>query len=230
MNISRKIKVFTALFTAIWLLGCQDGKDDFKETITDLAYYRNIGAQIPTEVGFEWVDAYRSRNGLSARLVSSGYSVGKAELQAMLSSVSGLTGVTFHHGLDDAGLHHFILIPLDETLSLWTSASDRILLDANTNSQISAEVAQAWAMNYQQQNPGGVLFHFFGKNIFDEILDISYLQKLEIEPGLNVLNLTPELLLIVNNLDSLLSLGRTSSDDTMVFDASSPCPPCPMMD
>jgi len=74
--------------------------------------------------------------------------------------------------------------------------------------------------------PDEVWFHFFGKDIFDEIAAIPYFTTLNIEPAINDQNSTPQLLLIIAN-EQTNTGGRTNSyDEAMVYDASSPCPPC----
>jgi len=231
----KKLLFFAIAYLGILLLACQDGADENLFSDRDLAHYRNIGKKIPTETGIRWIEAYRSRESDAGRVnLLTDYSVSKSKLQQLINSVDGITGIAFHHGLDAWGQHHFVLIPVDESLSLWADASEKLYIDANTNNFIPAQTAQAWTTNYEVANPGEIWFHFFGSNIFDEIFAISFLEEVLIEPALHDLNLAPQLLLIVLDDDLLGGLlgdilgGRTQGDEDgcAVFDASSPCPPC----
>jgi hypothetical protein len=177
------------------------------------------------------MEYYRNKNneegrlGLGLGLFS--YTVSATQVEALVQSVSGLTGVAFHYATDENGNQHILLIPVDTSLSLWSSIPGRIFIDANTGDAISQSVAQTWAQNYKDAHPFSIWFHFFGKDIFDEILVIPYFDTLDIEPAINILNLTPQLLLVVWNNDILpLGNGRTMDEGGKIFDASNPCPPC----
>jgi hypothetical protein len=225
----RRLLFFAIGYLGISLLACQDGTDENPFFDRDLGHYKNIGKQIPNETAVRWIETYRSREQEAGRLnLLSNYSVSASNLQVLLNSIDDLTGVAFHHAIDAYGQHHYVIIPVDETLNLW-GGGDKQFLDANTNTFISAQTAQAWTENYELENPGEIWFHFFGANIFDDILAISYFETLHIEAALNDLNLSPQLLLIVLNDGGLLGGllgGRVNEDEGAVYDASSPCPPC----
>jgi hypothetical protein len=228
----KKLLFFAIAYLGISLLGCQDGMDENQFLDRDLIHYRNIGEEIPVETGVRWIQAYRSREQKAGRveLLFTNYSVSASKLEQLLTSVDGITGVAFHYALDAFGQRHFILIPVDESLSLWESDDEKKYIDANTNTFISKQTAQTWTANYEAANPGEIWFHFFGSDIFDEILTISYFEDLLIEPALNDLNLSPQLLLIILNgggfLDDLLGGRAKEGEQGRVYDASSPCPPC----
>jgi hypothetical protein len=225
----KKLLFFAIAYLGISLLACQDGAE---ESITDrdLNHYRNIGKEIPTETGIRWVETYRSREQEAGRVnLLELYSVGESKLEQLLNSVDGLTGVAFHHARDAWGQHHWILIPVGESLLLWPASGDKLYIDANTNTFISKSTAQAWTASYEAAHPGEIWFHFFGSNIFDEILAIPYLETVLIEPALDDLTLAPQLLLVILNDGGLLGGllgGRTNDEECRVYDASSPCPPC----
>jgi hypothetical protein len=204
------------------LLSCQDSRDDLKETLPDISHYKTVGMKIPTEAAVSWIEAYNERNA-GARLDGVLYSINNSDMENLLSSVDDLVGVAFQYGIDENGEKHVIAIPVDETLSLWTPVSGRIYIDANTSTEISRSTAHSWAMNFQTANPSSIWFHYFGANIFDEIISLSDFVSLDIVPALNVLNLTPQLLLIVGSTENIL--GRTNTE-TAVYDASYPCPKC----
>jgi hypothetical protein len=223
----KNIASFTILFVILSLLGCQETKESTPGT-KDLSYYENVGHQIPVETGQRWIAAYNAANNIDASRISlSLYAVSDGNLNAVLQSLPNLLGVAFHHAIDDFGFHHFIVTPVDESFDPWSSVPGRIYLDANTDTEISATEARQWAARYENANPDEVWYHFFGKNIFEEIPTIPYFKSLNIVPALNDLDLSPQLLLIILN-DGLLGLGgRVNDAGQVVYDASSPCPPCP---
>lgn len=217
---------FIVLFFALSLLACQDSRDDFKNPPGEISSFRSIGEQIPLETGKRWMETYQAKSRTDGRLLFSDYSVAASKLQELLQSVPELTGVAFHYGFDENGIQHIIIIPVDETLTLWATIPGRIIVDANTGNELTQEVASTWADNYKASHPGDIWFHFFGADIFEEISAIPYFNMLDIEPALSDL-LLPQMLLIVWNTESILS-GRTAKEDGVVYDASSPCPPCPI--
>jgi hypothetical protein len=216
----------TVIFFAVSLMACQDTKEESVNNVRDITFYKNVGEQISVETGNRWMDAYNAKEVNQGRVnTTTSYAISASQLENLTESVSNLTGIAFHHALDDAGTHHFIAIPITESLSVWSPIPGRVLIDANTNTEISRSEARRWTQNYQDANPNKIWFHFFGTNIFDEITSISFFNSLTIEPAINDLNLTPQLLLIITDIAGS-SNGRLTSDRTMVYDASSPCPPC----
>lgn len=221
----KSLRFFVLLLAGLTVLSCQDTKDHAASTTANQSYFKNVGHEIPFETGMRWLDLYQSKNS-NGRLLQPEYSVSATQLNTLLNSVDDLTGVAFHYGLDDAGTRHIILIPINSTLSVWSSIPGRILVDANTGAPVDQDVAYEWAQRYQQANPDAIWFHYFGTGIFDDMNTIAYFNDIDIEPALSDLDLTPQLLLIVWN-EQLLSAGRTQGDDNgRVYDASNPCPPC----
>lgn len=220
-------RLLPALVIGIACSSCQYTKDDASKPITEKDTYQTVGEEIPYETGMEWIEFYRKKQYSQGRLDAMlSYKVSGKNLDTLLNSVSNLVGIAFHYALDEAGQEHVIAIPIDESLDLWSLASDRILIDANTDSPVSSAVAAAWSQNFQKAHPDDIWFHFFGKNIFDDMRALPYFDNIDIEPAINVSNLTPQLLLVVTN-DDLSSVGRTASDAPgTVYDASNPCPPC----
>jgi hypothetical protein len=212
---------FLAILAFVSLFSCQDAREGAPSSGADLSAYSNVGMKISTETGARWIQAYNQMN-TSARLGIL-YSVNRADLENAITSIDNLTGVAFQYGTDGNGEKHIIVIPIDQTLRLWTSVPGRIYIDANTSSEISQEMAQSWADNYQAANPYSIWFHYFGRNVFDEILTSADFAAVDIMPALNDLDLSQELLLVVGNTLDLL--GRTNTE-TDVYDASYPCPKC----
>jgi hypothetical protein len=223
----KKLLYFSVALFAMSLLACQDGKDEAKN-ITDLSYYRNIGKKIPTETGYRWMDVYRSKNGLGSREKPSGFAVSKENLALVSSSVENLIGIAFQHATDETGAHHLLIIPVDESLKIWTSSDSKTIIDTNTDAAIDGSTAREWATNFQAANPEEIWFHFFGKHVFDEMSTISFFEYIQVEPAISDVNYTPQILLIINNLAEVSSGGRGEMEEAIVYDASSPCPPCPL--
>jgi hypothetical protein len=212
------------LYLMISLLACQEPKEKPGGNTIDLSQYKNIGTEISVETADRWMQAYRD-HGKSGRWLLDNYYMSASQLQSLMQSVSDLTGIAFHHAIDEVGRHRFIAIAIDESLSVWSPIPNRKYIDCKTNSEISQAQAAAWCQNYKNENPNEIWFHFFGSGIFDEIISIPYFDTLDIEPALNDLNLLPQLLLIITD-NNLLSTGRIADDQKKVYDASSPCPPC----
>lgn len=220
----KNLVYFSVALFAISLLACQDGKDEAKN-ITDLSFYRKIGNQIPTETGYRWIDLYRTRLNLAGREKPSGYALSKENLAEVSASVDQLVGIAIQHGIDESGAHHFLIIPVDETLQIWST--DKTIIDTNTDAPVSYEVARQWAKNYQSENPESLWFHFLGSHVFDEMNSISFFEYIQIEPAISDVNFAPQVLLIINDLNAS-SGGRGEMEESVVFDNTFPCPPCPL--
>lgn len=225
-----KGSIYTILCVALYLVACQETKDDIKKPLSQNDLYRTIGEAIPFETGMEWIDNYKRKSSGQGRTESLlGYSVSSGTMSALLASVNSPVGVAFHYGKDILGIKHIVIIPVDESMSLWSSIPERMYVDANTGMQISQSVAESWASAYKNANPGEIWFHFFGVDIFQDMAALPYFNSIDIEPGINTVELTPELLLVVWDDDLLgvdLPLGRTQNEYGMVYDASNACPPC----
>jgi hypothetical protein len=180
----------------------------------------------------EWIEYYKlteynkKKNTNAGRIeVLSSYNVSATEITTMMQSTPDFTGIAFHYGLDNLGEKHIIVIPIDATLSIWSSSAPRIFIDANTGNRISQVQANMWTQQYKNANPDAILFHFFGSDIFAEMTTVPFFNSLDIQPAINVLDLTPQLLLVIWNED-LVSFGRTAHEYARVYDASNACPPC----
>ena len=225
--------VGTTLCVALSFLGCQEMKEDGQQPLSEKEFYKTIGEEIPFETAMEWIEYYRlteynkqSQSPDQGRTeILAAQAVSASQMNALLGSTEDLVGVAFHYGLDSLGIKHVLVIPVDGSLSLWSSLPGRIFVDANTGNEIAQSTASAWAQNYKNAHPNDVWFHFFGKYIFDDMTALPYFNSVEIEQGTQVLDLTPELLLVVWN-EGLNILGRTNASEATVYDASNACPPC----
>lgn len=220
-------RLIVYLFTgaAFLFVTCQDTKEDLKSPISSKDTYKTVGEAIPFETGMKWIAYYHDQQAAQGRTeLLASYSISDTKVAELVASTQNIVGVAFHYGLDDNGTKHIIAIPVDETLRLWTSIPGRIYVDANTGTNVSQSVADAWAQNFKDENPDDVWFHFFGINIINDMSALPFFDSVDIHQGINILGLTPELLLVVYN--DLLGIGRSQDDPGMVYDASNPCPPC----
>ncbi len=217
-----RIGLLLSLIAVGLVFSCQEPREVADHT-PDLRTYQNVGTKIPTETGARWLEAFNTKYNNGARPRRLIYSVSGSLLSQSLS-IPELTGVAFHYGLDENGVKHIIVIPVDSKLRLWNFVEGRIYVDANSDTIIPKSTAEEWTERFRSQNPNGIWFHYFGRNIFDEILTFPNLTSVYIAPAINDLDLSPQLLLIVG-LDFNL-LGRTDSEQGGVYDASYPCPKC----
>jgi hypothetical protein len=222
----KNLFVFATVFFGLSFLGCQDTREE-NNALPDASFHKSIGTEIPLETGLRWIDAYNNKQQAGGRVKTTLYTISSSQLGTLTTSLTGLIGVAFHHAIDDAGEHHFIVIPVDLTLSLWNPLFSRPYIDANTNTEIDRSVARQWTNNYKNAHPNGIWFHFFGSLIFQEISLIPYFTNLQIVQAINDQDLSPQLLLIVED-ETEDAGGRLNTSSTKVYDMSSPCPPCPM--
>jgi hypothetical protein len=221
----KNLLVFSIIFTMVSLLACQEAREVQNSVHPASEFYKTIGMQIPAETGNRWITTFNQRNNKQGR-EGALFSIEASQLTDLLQSAGALAGVAFHYGIDEAGQTHIMVIPVDETLRLWTTTPGRVIIDANTKTAVDQSVAHTWAQNYQQAHGQSIWFHFFGKNIFEEIAAIPNLAYLDIVPALNDADLSPQLLLVVNNNNTSSGNGRVLSDEAVVYDASYPCPRC----
>lgn len=211
---------------AMFFAACQEAKDEVAQPLAAKDIYRTIGEEIPFETGMQWIDHFQAKAGAAGRFESSPECIVPAEeMKTLLSSVDDLVGVAFHYSIDDFGAAHILVIPVTGSMQLWSPASQRVIVDANTGTPISEETASKWAENFKQQYPSEIWYHFFGKDVFDQMRALPYFESVDIERATNPADDSPQLLLIVWN-NQQTSSGRTSAESGTVYDASNACPPC----
>lgn len=213
------------LFLALLCISCQDTKEDLNNPTSEKDIYKAVGEEIPFETGMSWIEYYQKSSGQGRTDLLSSFEVSREQMNNVMGSTPNLVGIAFHHAIDESGEKHILVIPVDESLSLWASIEGRIFVDANTGEAISQATAAQWAQNFKDQNPDKIWFHFFGSNIFGQMFALPFFDTVEIQPAISILNLTPQLLLVVWN-DGLIPFGRTKNPPGVVYDASNACPPC----
>jgi len=204
-------------FIFLVMLSCHDVSETSKNSTPDVEHQKSIGDPIPTSVGTRWIENYQkqfARNRENEPL----YHVTQRNLKAMMQSVSDLTGFVFHHAVDNDGKHHILVVPVNNVGQLWADAPPRTVIDANTNTEIDLDVAHTWAENYNSANPGKIRYHFFGADIFEEIVKSA---TFEIKAAIND-EQVPQLLLITQTATE--SSGKVAVT-TQMYDISGKCPP-----
>ncbi len=202
-------------------VSCQSEMHDSQKGAADLVFNAGVGEPIPVSTAARWIENYNKE--VAGARDAQIYTVTQSTLQAMMGSTSGLVGFAFHHALDNAGMHHILIIPIDNTIALWGSQSQRVLVDANTDTEVDLNTAQRWADNYTTAYPGAIRYHFFGADIFHEIVENP---EFRIEEALSD-EQVPQLLLVVQKSVESSNSGRTELEE-QVYDASFRCPACCM--
>src|SRR5687768_17083084 len=170
LNTMNRFIIFSLLCVALGLFACQETKEDLKNPVSEKDLYKTIGEEIPYETGMEWISFYRQQNLAHGRVDGASlYNLSSAQLTSVLESTAEIIGVAFHYAIDETGNTHILTIPLDGTLNLWSALPGRIYIDANSGEAINQDLAAKWAQNYKDAHPDEIWFHFFGKNIFDEM-------------------------------------------------------------
>lgn len=216
-----------AAFVIVVMAGCHDPKEDQNGSSERIAQFKQVGAPIPLETAMRWTEVYNNQMKTSSRSLTQNFSASPEVLTSMTSSVTDLVGVAFHHAIDDNGVAHLLAFPIGESLSLFPSNTLRVVIDLNSGQALADTDATRWAKRYRESHPNEIWFHFFGKHVFDEIVQIPYFSGLDVQPAINDTDMSPQILLIIWDEASSAS-GRKSAESGTVYDASNPCPPCPV--
>lgn len=216
-----KKSIVGLVLITLLLWTCQDAAEKgLKETSLSENFNETVGERIPVEVAERWLENYNKSHNQRTKDNSIIYGVSPAQLNMILKS--NPVGIVLHHALDEAGIHHIIVIPIDRTMRLWSSSTRTLLVDSKMNKTINQDLAQTWIKNYQNTNPNSVRSHFFGVNIFTEIAGNPKFSNLEIKQATNDKGMPQLLLLAWSNTGS--SSGKLTAEEPSVYDASGPCP------
>jgi len=211
MNMDRSF-----LLLVFWIpVGCQN-----PETTTEpRSLSEDVGERIPLHVAERWIGTYREGSSTGSE---ASFGATAPQLAAVLDAVPDRRGMALHHGLDDDGEHHVLVMAVDQDARPWSTPA--LVLDANTGAMVDFDTACAWAERYEDENPDQVWYHFFGRELIDGIVGEPRLDYLDIEPAVNDRG-EPQLLLMVWNTEEDAQ-GRSRDGDPVSYDKSSPCPPC----
>lgn len=171
------------------------------ETKSKGSFDKTTGDRITNTDAERWIERY-SKLQDAAKLQSGGYNIGEEQLNVMLKT-ENVQGIGLHHALDNKGDHHILAIPI-----LPEFGSAKYIVDANTNTTISAEISQKWIAEYENKNPKSIWYHQFGVEIFDEIKSNQNFKGFEIQPAIND-EMIPQLILLVKKHDAS---GREMGD------------------
>lgn len=213
----------TALLIVMFLvLNCQNADDKYlnETSLGQSSLKRDVGKQIPFEQAQGWLKNLQgktSSNGWEKNDPS--FSLDPTKFKQLLTSLPGIVGLVFHYGIDENDVRHVIVIPIDETLSLFSSP--KTIVDANSNTVVQQSVAREWIENYRKKYPDQIRSHFFGVNILNEINSMAGFSNMEMKRALSGEGI-PQLLLFVWREGT--GGGRIKSDP-LVYDYGDPCPP-----
>jgi hypothetical protein len=206
----------TVVLLVLILTGCSDTRVN-SPVSTENKFSKSVGEQISLAVAERWMELY-SQSNAGAKSEDVDYSITPEHLKAVAGYATE-TGIAFHHAIDDVGHHHILIIPVKDGTLLKDAP---VLIDANTDAVLAASTAKAWMKNYENAHPELGWYHFFGYDIFDEIIQSSF-SRIDIEPAINDEG-KPQLLLVV--WPQAASNGKTEAISPAVYDASYLCPPC----
>jgi hypothetical protein len=129
-------------------------------------------------------------------------------------------GIVFNHACDTNDDYHIVITSMVKNQD-WENA---MTIDANTATIVETETAKTWTRRYRDRNKNSIWYHFFGINLFDEILSSPSFSHIKIHQGLNEENEYQMLLFVYFGEKS--SEQRAAGGLVMVYDASNGCPPC----
>jgi hypothetical protein len=205
--------IFALLIIICVLLGCQDSAKPLSDKKESL---REVGSIIEREDADRWRSQFELKS--SASRQQSSFVITKASVQELVNSLDDYDGIYFHHAIE-GDKRHILVVPYKDGQSLWNTS---VVIDANSDTVVDAANSSRWAENYVSQNPDGPWSHFFGRNVFEEILSNEAFYEMEIVPAINDASL-PQLLLYVSYL-SRGTNGRAQAQ-VDVYDHSNQCPP-----
>lgn len=211
------------LYVFILMISC-DPSQEINPSDAELDRYKEVGEQIPFSVGMRWMDFFRSQR-TGARVSALPMTLSASEVNKHLSSPETL-GFAFHYAYDEFDQLRLLVIPVNHSLNLWSDFTGKEIIDATTGLAVPKDLAKSWAAAYRHVNPNEVYFHFFGTGVFAEMTKLPFFREVEIAFATDDSSLKPQLLLIIWNDET--EAGRSASDAAVVYDASSPCPPCNM--
>lgn len=208
---------FITPLAIIFVMGCKDAQ----ESQEDKKFDKSVGAPISMETATRWTNLFERRPDALSRLHTCTVSHDFVE---RFVADENLHGIAFHYAIDDAGDIRLLVAPVGDKSILWNS---ELIVDASTNQAVAAPTALEWAKRYQEQHPEGLWYHFFGIEIFHDMIKNRTFDAINVKPALNDAG-APQLLLFLVTQSTAAENGKSQDlFDTAVYDASNACPPCP---
>lgn len=202
------------------LVSCRDSQEIQHQTTFDPA----VGERIPLETATRWTGILsKQRASVGRTETAPDYVISAESLDQLFDEPTATKGLAFHYATDENGQLHILTFPVSETEINWNSST---VVDALGDILIDPTAAHDLTATFENTHPGEIWYHYFGKDIFDEIRAMSGFSRLEIKQALNDEG-KPQLLLYVWGDNASATSGRSSESFPMVYDASNPCPPCP---
>jgi hypothetical protein len=204
-------KIYVLIFIVIQF-ACQESND----TSSKQSNLRSIGDAIPVDMAERWVEHY-ARKGGNARI--EGQRLTRATLQELLANAGDYDGLVFHYGVNNNNQYDVFVIPYAEDNELW---SFEYAADASVDNVIGIAAAKDECDRYAALHSTSTLYHFFGRDIFDELLSNSTFSRVDIVPGIAD---DGRAQLLLYTWAANATNGKAKEDLLVVYDQSSNCPP-----
>jgi hypothetical protein len=199
MNCRRSFPLLLALSL---LVGCQDVDGTTKASV----FHEGVGAQISLDVATRW--ARRSED-VGSRDVSA------AQLAVLVDASPDRVGVVFHEAMDDEGARHLLLTTMGEDAEPWAS----IVIDVDAAATVNVDTARAWTARHAAVSDDGPRYHFYGRDMLDEIIANPRFDHLGVSRALDDEG-QGQLVLMAWNDD-----GDARSGQPTPYDTGLTCPP-----
>jgi hypothetical protein len=206
-------------FPALLLLffsQCEERNESIRNVPNDKIFTKDVGGRVSDEVAARWVDRKRHSSGREGN-----FSVTADNVVALLEKTEDKIGVVIHHAVDDTGQHHLFIAPVKADLKSWSNSE---VLDAASNEFTDSELAYAWVTDYKNQYPDGPWSHYYGIDMFNDIISTEGFNKIDLKFGQDDNGHLP-ILLYVSTHETIN--GKSQSQST-VYDNGAICPSaCP---
>lgn len=217
------------------------GKNSANSRIAGYTFDGLEGDAINLDTANTWINYYVE----SGQKITAGY-FSKKSLQSIMGK-SGCMGVRFYYSKTETGQPILMAVGADKNgndfqstyrkrgiysaVSLFEKSPSETYTGSELDS-ITLETSTKWIDNYSKESPSGIIAHFFGYQIIEQLLSRKNCVGLRCYYALDNKQGVAKLLLIgvdsigENILSSTISLGgrTTSEGDVVVADYSFPCP------
>ncbi len=233
-------------FSVIMTLSCDQSLDISKPVDSDLTNARitnytfngSEGDPITMQTALSWYANYLDKSKIAIKAHFFGANVLKKIL-----ATTNVKGIRIYYSIDDVGNNQLLVLGTDDHgydqvprsgakgISSLLDFSGGTVADSFTGSEetwMSEEVSNRWIANYSTQYPQGLIAHFFGFQIINQILSQPDCIGIRMYYALNDSGVQQILLVGVNtkgeNILPQLNGGRVEDGGGTVADASYPCP------
>jgi len=244
----KKITPIAAIvfISLIMTLSCDQSVDVSKPVNSDLTNARvtnytfdgSEGDPITLQTALSWYANYADKSQLAVKAHFFGANVLKKIL-----ATTNIKGIRIYYSIDDDGNNQLLVIGTDDHgydqvpksgakgISSSLDFSGGLVAEPFTGAEetwMSEDVSTRWIANYGTQYPQGLIAHFFGFQIINQILNETDCIGIRMYYALNDSGVQQILLVGVNskgeNILPLLNGGRVEDGGATIADASYPCP------